>query len=171
MKIRRLFAALFCMVLVYSVTGCQNNTVNTSFRQPAGNEPRVLSAIDVLKTQWKEDYTENSIEDQYLEIIHTKIVHIKDHIDSQQVYGKEGLFKDIDYIVEFELISNYFDTDPYYYNIHTSNCVVVYKDGTAKVSDNLLLRYFGATYSHDFTPIIESIENFGSAYNQVLDLK
>ena len=77
----------------------------------------------------------------------------------------------MDYIVEFELISNYHETAPYYFNVWQDNFVIVYKDGTTKVSNNLLNIYRTTTYSTDFSPIIESLEEFHDEYDQILKMK
>ena len=158
-----------CLLVIASFVGCSNS--QTEEQKKIASDERVLDAIDVISEHWNNEYEEWKIKDKYLEITNTRIVNIKDDINSEAVYGKDDVFKGIDYIVEFELISNYYETAPYYFNVWQDNFVIVYKDGTTKVSDNLLNIYRATTYSTDFSPIIESLEEFHDEYDQILKLK
>ena len=158
--------SIFSLLLL---AGCNASKMGTS--KNIGSDKRVLDAIEIVAEHWNNEYEEREIEDKYLEIINTRIIKIKENIDSKQIFEKDDLFKGIDYIVEFELISNYYETAPYYFSVWQDNFVIVYKDGTTKVSNNLLNMYRGTTYSNDFSPIIESVEDFHSDYDQVLELE
>jgi len=156
---------LLTLVACLMLTGC-NGRENAN-----KSDKRVLNAINVLEEHWDKVYEQNDIENKYLEIINTRIINIKSNINSEEVYGKEDIFNNIDYIVEFELISNYYNTEPYFCNAYVNNWVVVYKDGTSEVSRNLFNIYRATTYSTDFSPIIESIEDFHGDYDQALEFK
>ncbi len=157
---------LLTLATCLMLTGCNGRGVINK------SDKRVLNAINVLEEHWDKVYEQDdNIEDKYLEIINTRIINIKSNINSEEVRGKEDLFNSIDYVVEFELLSNYFNTAPYFLNAYVDNWVVVYKDGTSEVSRNLLNIYRSSTYSTDFSPIIESIEEFDSQYDQVLEIE
>ena len=166
-KISKLVMVYFLLSVIIMFSAC--STVKEE-HEPDVIEPdkRVTSAIEVLKDHWKKQYKQYDFEDKYLEIINTRIINLKDNIDSEKTFEKGDLFENIDYIVEFDLISNYYNTSPYHFNSYADNYVVVYKDGTAKVQTNLFNAYRSMTYSTDFSPIIESIEDFGGKYDQVL---
>ena len=169
-NILKVLVLLLTSILILSLVGCTANTAGNNNDTATSEDERVLDAINILKQQWEKDYNEFNIEDKYLEIVNTTIINIKDHIDPEETYDYGYLFEDVDYIVEFELLSNFMETSPYYNNIGTFNCVIVYKDGTSEVSKNLLNHYKSTTYSADFSPIIESVECFHGEYDQVLDL-
>ena len=169
LKMKKYLTIFICLLIIASFVGCSNS--QTEEQKKVGSDERVLDAIDVISEHWNNEYEEREIKDKYLEITNTRIVNIKDDINSEAIYGKDDLFKGIDYIVEFELISNYHETAPYYFNVWQDNFVIVYKDGTTKVSNNILNMYKAATYSTDFSPIIESLEEFHDEYDQILKLK
>ena len=106
-----------------------------------GNDKRVLNAMEIVAEYWNDDYEKRNIDDKYLEIVINRIINIKNNIDPEKIYEKDDLFKVIDYTVEFELISNYWDSALYNPNVMQSNFVVVYKDGTTKVFNNLFNMY------------------------------
>lgn len=170
---KRFFLVLLCMALMFLSSGCQNNTVNPYLQ--TGNDLRVMSAIDSLKESWKEIYkkyefnSDSKVEDKHLQIIHTNVINMKEDIELDDQSWEER-FESIDYIVEFELLTNYFNSSPYYYNVHTNDCVVVYRDGRTEVTNSMLKKYSATTYLHDYSPMIESIEDLGSEYNQVIKL-
>ena len=157
---KKIFLLLLCSILIFSSSGCNRKTSDAKDR-------RILDAIGTLSDYWSNTYYEKeNIDDKYLEIINTQIINIKDDIDED--ISKSDMFKDIDYIVEFDLISNYFDTSPYYNNMCIDNCVIVYKDGSSKVGRNPLNIYRSTTFSNDFSPFIESVEKFHGDYDQII---
>jgi len=163
---KKIFLIILSLVLTLVFTSCSN--IKQEDEVNIGSDERIINAIETIKECWEKDYSKNEIEDRFLKIIDTKIININKDIDSEKIHNKDDLFKEVDYIVEFELISNYFDTSPYYSNAMSNNCVVVYRDGSAKVQRNPLLLYRTTTYSNDFSPIIESIEEMDAQYNHVI---
>lgn len=100
----------------------------------------------------------------YFEIKNTRVIEIGD-TDIE-------LFKDIDYIVEFVLFTDYFGSAPYYSSIGISDTVVVYSDGTMEVPNmNLLTAYRSRYYSTDFSDIIKKVYDCKDKYNCVEYLK
>ncbi len=160
---------LITLILIFLLVGCSSSETEKS--RNIGSDKRVTDAIGIVAEHWNNEYEKSEIEDKYLEITNTRIIEIKDNINSEKIFGKDDLFKEIDYIVEFELLSNLFDSAPYYFNVCRDNFVIVYEDGNTKVSNNLFNVYRAATYSADFTPIIDSIEDFHGEYDQILELK
>lgn len=150
-----IFAALF-----FSLVACSNE----SDTKDIGSDERVLEAIEILSEHWDEVYTKNDIEDKHLEIINTRIVNIKENnIDG---------FENVDYIVEFSLFSNFYNTTPYYSDIGMDDSVIVYKNGKTEVSRiNPFIRYKNTKYTSDFSDIIDSIEELHQEYNQVIEFK
>lgn len=128
------------------------------------SDTRVADAITAITEQWNNEYTENNIEDKYLKIVNTRIINIKEN--------NTEAFKDIDYIVEFVLFSNYFGAAPYYQNVGIYDSVVVYRDGSKEVPQrNRIDVYRAKSYSSDFSAFIKSIEDFNEEYNQIVEIK
>lgn len=172
MKKFKCFGLALLFVLVGIVGACNGNKEGETVANHK-EDKRVTEAIEVLSNGWKEVYAnaEFVTSDHYLEIINTRIINIKENIDPKQVHEKNDLFDDLDYIVEFELMSNYWGSSPYYPNVCLYGNVVKKKDGTAEVIQySLLNSYRASVYDTDFSPIIESIENFHGEYDGVIEL-
>lgn len=171
-KLKKFGVFIVSVALLILVSGCKDEE-----KSEKHTDKRVINAIDVLSDNWQERYAsswedeEKEVEDKYLEITNTTIINIKEEIDTEKYPDAIKKFCDIDYIVEFELRSNYFESAPYYYNVGMANCVIVYKDGTTEVGNNLLNVYRSMTYSSDFTPIIDSIEEFHGEYDRVIEIE
>ena len=95
--------------------------------------------------------------DRYFEIKNTRVLTIKEN-DSEQ-------FSNIAYIIEFEIYTDIMGTAPYYYDWNYNDTVVVYQDGTMEVKTNPLIVYRSTTYSNDFSPFIEKIDDYQQQYN------
>ena len=161
---KKQFLHSISLILILVITGCSGTTNDN--KADISSDKRVSEAIETISDFWGNHYDEYKLEDKYLKIINTRIINIKDNISEEVRRG--DMFEDIDYIVEFELLSNYYNTAPYYVNIGTNNCVTVYKDGTADVQKSPFDLYRSRTFSTDFSPIIESIEDFEGQYNQII---
>ena len=172
---KKLSALILSLVFVLSLTGCMASREDDEKKK---KDERVLNAIEELKDYWKNYYDEKGIKDTYLEITNTQIINIKDELTVDEKYKEraESLFGEIDYIVEFGLLSNALDfhsenSSEFYFNYLINNCIVVYKDGKIEVAETHLLNaYRSMTYSTDFSGIIESIENVHGEYDQVIKL-
>ncbi|MCH5188170.1 MAG: hypothetical protein J1F63_07175 [Oscillospiraceae bacterium] len=156
------------LILTLVIMGCSSNKNDS--QADIGSDKRVTDAIETVSEFWNNYYDKNEFENKYLKIINTRIVNIKNNFPDEVIRG--DLIEDIDYIVEFELLSCYpYGATPYYINTGTDNCVVVYKDGTVNVQKNPLFLYSAMTFSTDFSPIIESIEDFDSQYDQIIEFE
>lgn len=170
----KLLAVVLILILIFTLSGC--NVSTTEKQNKIGSDKRVLDAIEVLSDEWSKEYQrDDTIEDMHLEIINTKIVNIKDtnDIDSELLFSNDGaIFANVDYIVEFELLSNLMNTTPYYFNEKTLDSVIVYESGKFEVAKISPFRFYRSkTYSNDFSPFIESIENLNGDYNHVIEMK
>ena len=128
----------------------------------------IIKAMDVLLEYWKtEEYQSatNFSETGYLEIIKTRVVYISEEA-SQTEY-----FQDMLCFVEFNLLSDYLGTAPYYFCVGKNECVAFYKDGTFGVcAMNPLNSYRGRTFNTDFSNVIKSISDRGSEFNNSYQL-
>lgn len=127
---------------------------------------QVNAAVKEVKKVWKESYDRDFEEgsDRYVEIKNTRVVKIKEDTKTED-------FKNIDYIVEFIIFSNYYLTSPYYVNSSNKNCVTVYRNGTTEVGPNLIDIYRARTYNNDFSGFIESVTDFENAFNEAFEAK
>ena len=87
------------------------------------------------------------------------------------VWNDISVFKDVKYIVEFILFTDYYGSAPYYSEAVVSNVAVIYKNGNAEITGDLFRRYSSATYSYDYSNIIKNIVDCGSKYNVKETLK
>ena len=146
--------------------------------QPAGIEITeeqnvlVLQAVEALKAHWTQDYRQfQPGVEGYLEIKNTRIITIKDEPTGGALEAADKMaqadFGEIEYIVEFMLLSDYFGTGPaYYVNAAVNDHVVFYTDGSIAVTKNLLNHFRARTFSNDFTGIVEETADLGAAYNE-----
>ncbi len=135
----------------------------TNINISSAEDEIVSDAIKVLKNDWLSYYKTNKDNDGYFEIKNTRLIKIKNN-DTE-------MFENVDYIVEFVLFTDYFGSAPYYYSNTTNDTVVVYDDGTMKVSPNLIKVYSGRTYNYKFPEYIDSVTDLGSEYNCIKNLK
>lgn len=106
-KICKSILVFMSILLILSASGCADTHNGDGV---IGTDKRVEKAVEVLTDCWSEQYDDYGTKDKYLKIINTKVINIKDNIDGEKIFNQDDLFKDVEYIVEFELLSNYFDT-------------------------------------------------------------
>ena len=130
----------------------------------------IQKAIEALTDYWTEEVYQdesNNSKDGYLEIKWARVVYIKDDVTGT---GTEQL-AEMNCYVEFFLLSDYLGSAPYYSHVGISECVAFKKDGSFEVlRQDPILIYRTRTYQLDFEPIIESISDRGSDFNQVFAL-
>jgi len=131
----------------------------------------VDAALPALSQEWREVYASSPIGNGHLEIVHTRVIKIRPNApgNTLQQWYSERTGKEIAYLVEFTLFSDYLGTAPYYENVGTRYTVVIHTDGTSDVLD-VLKHFRSTTYQTDFS-FIEEIVDLGTAYNQVWQLK
>ena len=118
-------------------------------------------ALEELKFFWADFYETDLEEYPYLEVKNARLIEIKE--------GQTGAFENVEYVVEFMLLTNYQSSEPYYANAGVYDMVVFYTDGTVEVTNNLFRIHSAATYDYDYTGIIESMEDLGPLGIQSLD--
>lgn len=154
---RKALLIILCVVSVFCSTACEKDS----------RKELVDDAVRELKSEWTDIYNRKlgNIEyNGYFEIKNTRVIEIGD-TDIE-------LFKDIDYIVEFVLFTDYFGSAPYYSSIGISDTVVVYSDGAMEVPNtNLLTAYRSRYYTVDFSDIIKKVNDCKDKYNCVEYLK
>ena len=140
------------------------NGGNSRSAAPAEVKNTVDSAISALTEQWEDIYDEADISDGYLEIKNTRVIEINPN------HGEE-LFEDVAYVVEFLLFSDYYGAEPYYHSNVGYDCVLVYEDGSCKVSgSNIFMVYTSRTYETDYSHLMEEIYDLSDSYNRVMKL-
>ena len=159
LNLKKSFGFVLILITVFTICSCGNSkTAKTD------SDKKVTSAINTLTEYWSSEYANKHIGDKYLEIINTRIVNIKDTTVED--------FQDIDYVVEFSLLSNFIDAQPNYYVDSFPASVIVRKDGTeVAMLKSPFNQYTAMKYTFDYSDIIESIENFHGQYDQVLTVK
>ena len=150
---KKLFALLLIFVLMFSLAACGEGEKNEVAEK----------AIHELERVWKGVY-QNTEGDGYFEIKNTRIITIKEDTVEE--------FEGVDYIVEFVLFTDYFDSAPYYSSVGVRDSVILYDDGEIEVCETNPLRLYSSKhYTHDYSDIIEKIEDCGDKYNRVENLK
>ncbi len=150
---KKLCSLLLVLCLIFSLYACGTDENNM-----------VSKAVSMLENHWEDLYEDSKVEtDRHFEIKNTRVVNIKENNTEE--------FKNIDYIVEFVLYTDYFGSAPYYQNVGMDDTVVVYKDGKMEVRRNLINLYRSKYYSNDFSNFIKSIDDYGDKYNCIEKLK
>lgn len=150
---KKLCSLLLVLCLTFSLSACGTDKNDI-----------VSKAVSVLENHWEDLYEDSKVEtDGHFEIKNTRVVNIKENNTEE--------FKNIDYIVEFILYTDYYGSAPYYQNVGIDDTVVVHKDGTMEVQKNLINLYRSKYYSNDFSDFIKSIDDYGDKYNCIEDLK
>ena len=150
---KKLYSLLLVLCLIFSLSACGTDKNDI-----------VSKAVSVLENHWEDLYEDSKVEtDRHFEIKNTRVVNIKENNTEE--------FKNIDYIVEFILYTDYYGSAPYYQIVGIDDTVVVYKDGTMEVQRNLINLYRSKYYSNDFSDFIKSIDDYGDKYNCIEKLK
>lgn len=150
---KKLLILFICILISISLVSCAETY----------NENVVNKAIAALKDEWREQYEKETKNDGYFEIKNTRIIEIKDN--------NVSAFDGIEYIIEFILYTDYYGSAPYYSEASTMNTVLIYENGETEVSANIFRHYSAATYSYDYSDLIENIYDCGSKYNVIEKLK
>ncbi len=155
---KKALAIILSLILLLSLTACGGSE----------HDEMIKEAIEELEEEWEDIYEEtkessNHKTDGHFEIKNTRVITIKEN-DIEE-------FKDVDYVIEFVLFTDYFGSAPYYSSVGLSDNVIVYKDGDMKVGKNAFDNYRVNNFITDYSNIIESIDDCGDEYNCVKKLK
>ena len=130
----------------------------------------IQDALGLIRSAWQEqaDQYPEIMSGPYVDIKNTRIVRLADKpADAAGDKPVEEL-KDIDYIVEFMMITNYYG-DTYPCNAGILDTVAVYKNGRMEVQKTNLMNALRARYfMTDFSGVIEEITDLGDTYNGLL---
>ena len=162
--------AAFVFFTLFFAYGFGSSSGRGGYWVDANTNEIVTQAIESLKQEWGVVYSDDIyLEGEgFLEIKNTRILYTFDNIDEGTA---AELFGDVDYIVEFLLYTNLYESAPYYMNHGLYDTVTFYSDGSIEVpAMSLLHLYRNYTLTYDFSTIVESVEDLGSAYNAVYTL-
>lgn len=155
---KRLVAIFALIAVIFCLAACSSEQEESS-ASPKHHE-MITDATKELKKYWEQEYQKMSGDittDGYFEIKNTRVITLKEN-DSD-------FFRDVSYIIEYELYTDYMGTAPYYENCAIYNNVVVYKDGSMEVTSNFIRTYRSKTYQTDYTDFIETIDDYCDQYN------
>lgn len=131
-----------------------------------GHDETIEHIIPVLVDAWKEEKTSRPVLEHLneIEIKNTRIIYIENNTDIER-------FKDIDFIVEFVIFCDYYETNGKYpINPGTLDCVVVYKDGTMIASPRSPVQTYILQHYDTSLPIIAEVNDLGTIYNQKIKI-
>ncbi len=127
-------------------------------------EKMIEEAIVKLEEYWKSEYEKGNIEDKYFEIKNTRVIKIKEN-DIEEL-------KNVKYIIEFDIYSNWMNSTPYYENVKQGDNVVIYNDGTMEVRNGVFRIYRAKSYNIKFADtLIDSITDYHNDFNCIKNLK
>ena len=123
-------------------------------------------SISVLKEGWEDIYTQRPIDarENKIKIVNSRIIELN---DTHTIIE----FEDIDKIIEFAVYSDYYGTQgKYYINVGMYDTILVYKDGTMGFEGHSPIRQYFSRYYDTSLPFISRVVEFGSSYNQTINL-
>ena len=194
---KKIFIAILALIIALgmclSLSSCQTDEDNNANEANKTDEveensgssaPTEYDASIRLALKMAELYYENMFKDYEnyddatakVEIAHTRVILMKDSPTFEsELYEKmyNNHFKDVEYIVEFTVLTDYPSNYGYIISGVPTYQVVFYKDGTTKAYGNVsVFKIVSAQYyTHDFSWIIDKTVNFGSEYNATFNFK
>ena len=128
----------------------------------------VETATDKMYDKWKEEMDNFSS----IEIYHTRVIEIKpEHNNELFLRGLNAVCgrTDLKYIVEFDVYSDYYMSDPYYYEMDNYSCVLIFEDGAAQVVEKDLFSLLGRSYyNFNWSDVVKKVTDLGDTYNKTL---
>ena len=157
---KRILCCLLTILMLFSLSSCKKEKKDIDGNIISNQDLNYVNkAIDIINQEWETVYSKinQSVQtDNMIEIINTRIIHIKDN--------NNDYFKDVDAVVEFDLLTDYYGSAPYYMNVNQNDTVVFYKDGSSKLLD-IFRTYKLKEFESDFSDIIENIVECGETFN------
>ena len=152
--LKKLAIFLLVFVMIFSLAGCAKR----------GHRKMIKQAIEEVKHSWQHTYSYlNNGNDGHFEIKNTRVITIKENTNKD--------FKDVSYVIEFEIYSDYFSTAPYYYSIDMHDQVIVYKDGKMEVPNKDVFKNSTMQSKESMEKVIASIDDYGDKYNYIENLE
>ena len=150
----------------------------TSLKKPSdgGAKEAVENSIIALEETWGKVY------DEIGELFdngtfrapgsENRIVEIKGVRAVKLAPNENEFYKNVSYVVEFELYSNRYRVEPYFVAEEIYNTVLVYADGRCEVMlTNPITSSIEQSDPHEIHAIIENIEEFDSEFDKKITLK
>lgn len=146
-----------CLIitLIFSLTACGDKKKEKP-KITEKEKKYVTSAIDEVTNSWKNIFSVSEGKPQSAEIVGTRLIKIKKN-DIED-------FKDVEAIVDFNLMTGPYGDASYYSGAKRDNTVVFYKDGTTRVF-NVLNSYFAKKFDNKFGGVIDKVIDLGSDFN------
>lgn len=123
-------------------------------------------AIELLTEAWEDVYGEREDFinfDKIIIIKNTRIIKIKNN-DSE-------IFKDVEYVMEFDVLNDYYGSAPYYVS-YGPRFVMFYKNGKAEVYSGAdpFNRETSITYDIFLKHIVDEVVDLEDRYNQTIEI-
>lgn len=169
-------AIIVAIVLVIVLLGGKKDEAKDDSGDTAKYDEAVSSCITELEKGWKMTYDgiaplyENGTfksegkEDRVIEIKNVRIFEIK---------ADDSSFKNVKYVVEFDLYSNRYRTSPYLMREEIYNTAIVYKDGKAELQHTNPLKSLLEQSEPDSNAVRELVANvidLGDRYNDRIEI-
>lgn len=172
---QRLVAVWILVALACCLCACGASTKQD--RVPKEYEQQVEDAVAFVAEKWREVYAQRPEMpfNKQIRIVHTRVLVFHPSPSPAENHQKEAydlFFKDVQMLVQFEILSDYYGTGgEYLSNVKMYDEVVFYKDGTKEVNQGSLFRYYSQqSYDYDVNWILEKVIDCGSACDQTLNL-
>lgn len=146
-------------------------------------------AIAEMKKQWAKDKFFMEETTRYFQVLHTRVIYLDSSYENaacikENENNPEKLLEKCKNnfsnengspmiaFVECVLLTDIYDTAPYYMNSPLNNCVAFYQDGTVEVFGRSPIEILRSTaYITNYDGIIREITDMGSQYNEICYLK
>lgn len=137
----------------------------------------ITRAIAALKEFWRTDvYGERTFisgSTGRFEVTDVQVIQLKDDFDASQIPDKTyyAMLDGARQIIEFSLKTNYALPAPICMNSHIYDTIIIYNDGSMKVSKNSPMIGLQNEYpGFNFQSMIEDVQSFESQYDESYDL-
>jgi len=139
-------------------------------------DKEVKESIKMLSEEWEESDIfdiKNDSSKKEIKIINTQVILVDSSPEfedsrSKTVYNE--YFKDIEMIISFEILADFYGDDENYLTFPPlCNEVIFYKDGSKEVSNHYLWEVGSEMYYHDFSDFIECID-LGDRFDRTVKL-
>lgn len=162
---KRIFVLIIaiCMMITF-IAGCSTDDEKVTNTDKSNDIDELIDdATELLIDKWIDVYNKN-LEfneniDPYLEIKNVRYISINEN-DIEQ-------FKDLEYVIEYILYSDYGGSAPYYLDSNIYCSVAVYNNGDMEIINNPFKAYFASTYRSDFDGVINEIVDLNSKYDKI----
>ncbi len=152
---------IFLLVICFITLSACNSSTNT------GYDNTINLAVSELESFWKDYYDGVDAEQSSFDfsIKNTRLIKLtNDH-------GIEYL-KDIDIIIEFVILTDYYHTNnKYLVNPGHNDTVIIYKDGRMEISTKSPIQIYMLQYYDITFPMVESVIDFGETFNKSISIK